>query len=324
MSCKDDDANTIKKGISDDLLFQFHLFAEYAAAAYAPINNNSTGTFITCSGNSCPGIKEQGGNCPQVEVAKARTLMEFQNTPRFDDTGMFSLCSRAFGKKLTSILGYIAIDPTNELVVLAFRGSASKQNWQEDIKMTRDPTPWCKDCHVHHGFWESWMEIKENVTQNVIKAIELYPNYRFVVVGHSLGAALATIAATDIRRESEWLMEHTELFSYGSPRIGNNNAVIYMSDQSTLSYRITASKDPIPRLPPVPFGYRHTSPEYWIKSNPLYPMPDEVRVLTGCYNSLGNSGENILIGLDEHRRYFGWMSGCDDHKDPSHKKAFMA
>jgi hypothetical protein len=83
-SCDDDPSNTQKPGITSDLLGDIHLFAEYAAAAYLPMNYNSTGTPISCSG-TCPGV--ESSSCPQVEKAGATTIEEFQDTPHFDDNG---------------------------------------------------------------------------------------------------------------------------------------------------------------------------------------------------------------------------------------------
>ena len=77
-------ANTEVEGIDAGLLAQFKLMSEYAAAAYWPGNNNSTGDLISCSGDSCPTVPE--GNCPQVEAANATTVVEFEHGP-FDDTG---------------------------------------------------------------------------------------------------------------------------------------------------------------------------------------------------------------------------------------------
>lgn len=86
-SCSDDPSNTETKGVSPELLGQMHVMSEYAAAAYLPANYNSTGTPLSCSG-TCPG--KNGGSCPQVEVAGAATIDEFQDTPTFDEYVIFS------------------------------------------------------------------------------------------------------------------------------------------------------------------------------------------------------------------------------------------
>ena len=72
-------------GISQTLLDDFDLFAQYSAATYWPTNSNSTGGPLLCGPGGCPSLP--ANNCPQVEEAKAYTTHEFQDTPDGDDHG---------------------------------------------------------------------------------------------------------------------------------------------------------------------------------------------------------------------------------------------
>ena len=93
--------------------------------------------------------------------------------------------------------------------------------------------------------------------------------------------------------------------------------VRYLTDQSP-SYRVTATKDPVPRQPGVVLGYMHTSPEYWITRNPDNPRASEINVLTGYYNDHGNSGTHWWF-FKYHKHYFGPISSCGG-KDYSEKR----
>ena len=172
-------------GISEDLLQRFQLMAEYSAAAYCPGNNDSPGNQITCP----------TGNCPHVEAVNATTMEEFQNTRIADDTG------------------FLAIDNVHRIIVLSFRGTSSKVNKITDLKLIRTPTGWCKKCKAHLGFWEAWMEAKNMIMAKVMAAVTVHPDFRLVITGHSLGAAIATLAAGDIRRIDSNLLNITELVS---------------------------------------------------------------------------------------------------------------
>lgn len=264
-----------KLDISVDLLHRFELMAQYAAAAYCSSNNNSTGTPITCP----------AGICPLIEAAGAHSVSEFENTVVADNTG------------------FIAVDDVNRLVVLTFRGSVSRSNWVEDRKLDRVHTDLCRECHIHRGFWESWVEVRDTVRDNVKRTLNDHKDYRLAITGHSLGGAIATLAAADLRKDNNDLAQRTELFTYGSPRVGNMGAASFLSRQSTHSYRITSMNDPIPRQPGTLLNYFHTSPEYWIDHNPDRPRLQDIKVLKGYLNPLGNSGTSGM-DIDTHRRYF--------------------
>ncbi|MCJ1257695.1 hypothetical protein MMC24_005521 [Lignoscripta atroalba] len=325
LSCKDEPTNTESIGISDELLHRFELIADYATAAYCPGNNDSPGTQLTCPVH----------NCPLVEAANATTITEFQNS------------------KLTDNTGFLAVDLVNKMVILAFRGSVSRLNWNIDTQMIRKPTGWCEKCSVHEGFWEAWQEVKPTVMDTVKKAVAAFPDYRFVITGHSLGGALATLAAGDIRQIDERFLDITELvsfclippsflsnppaplfslifqitklasnppqYTFGSPRIGNTHTATFLSLQSALSYRVTSVDDPVPRLPGVILGYMHTSPEYWISKHPDNPTAHDIHALTGYYNSKGNSGTHWWKG-ESHRHYFGHMTLCAPEKNKEGKR----
>lgn len=276
-------ANTESIGITPDLLSRLRLMAQYSAAAYCMINNNGgpTESLITCP---------ESNNCPLVEAAGAHGALEFQNNQFADDTG------------------FIAVDDTNKLVVLAFRGTTSLANWKVDSKVLRVPTEYCDECHAHEGFYEAWQLIKTNVEVKVAEQVKKYPEYKLVITGHSLGAALATLAAGYFRKNEE-LKGKTELYTFGSPRVGNEELAEFLTAQSDFSYRVTHQADPVVRVPPRWTGYYHTSPEYWIRDHGLDPSTSDFTVLTGLYNKDGSSGQHA-VKLTPHGEYFGEISSC--------------
>ena len=57
----------------------------------------------------------------------------------------------------------------------------------------------CPGCQVHTGFWNAWKEARPKVLPALQKAVAANPKYQVVVTGHSLGAAIATLAAAELR-----------------------------------------------------------------------------------------------------------------------------
>ena len=100
------------------------------------------------------------------------------------------------------------------------------------------------------------------------------------------------------------------LYTFGSPRVGDKALSDYVTAQAGGDFRVTHTDDPVPRLPPIDFGYAHTSPEYWITAaTGVAPGTGDVQVLTGDMNTSGNAGQG---GFDvvAHGWYLGPIGEC--------------
>lgn len=78
--------------------------------------------------------------------------------------------------------------------------------------------------------------------------------------GHSLGGAMATICA------GRCLLSHIDsnpeqLFTYGSPRVGNKRYINYVTLEH---FRFVNNNDVVTRVPPRWFGYRHAGKEVYL------------------------------------------------------------
>ncbi len=170
------------------MLRQLNLWEQYAAAAYCVTNNDSPGTKVTCA----------AGNCPLVEAATTTTLIEFQKwdlVPYMPGRRPLTVISSL----ITDVTGLVAVDSTNRKIVVNFRGSQSARNWLANLDFTAIPTDICPGCTVHQGFWRSWVEARPRILAAVEDAVAKNPGYGIVATGHSLGGAIATLAAANLR-----------------------------------------------------------------------------------------------------------------------------
>jgi alpha-beta hydrolase superfamily lysophospholipase len=121
------------------------------------------------------------------------------------------------------------------------------------------------------------------------------PSYKVVVVGHSLGGAIAAIAATELRNAGT----STDLYTYGQPRIGGLIVSNNITNQNLGgNFRVTHLDDPVPRLPPLILGFVHISPEYYINTgNNVVVTAGDITKHSGPVNIFGNTG-NIGNGAD--------------------------
>lgn len=89
----------------------------------------------------------------------------------------------------------------------------------------------------------------------------LHRNAKIFVTGYSLGSALATLAALDIKS----LFGHVDqLYTFGQPRVGDSAFASFVTSNIPERWRIVHYADIVPHVPPqLPIPYSHFSSEIW-------------------------------------------------------------
>lgn len=132
--------------------------------------------------------------------------------------------------------------------VLAFRGSDDLRAWMTNLDAR--PAPWRGGGKVHRGFAEAldmvWPDIEPALQQATSPTL---------FTGHSLGAALATLAAS--------LCPEAALITFGSPRIGDSAFRSAMARRPGAMSRYIDNRDIVCRVPSARLGYRHVG-EPWL------------------------------------------------------------
>ncbi|KAL4874444.1 Alpha/Beta hydrolase protein [Aspergillus karnatakaensis] len=287
-------SQSVAQEVSQATIDRFNIFAQYSAAAGCDQNNNSTDSpIVTCD-----------YYCPLVIDYNVTTLYEFNDRGWWTDT-----------------TGYVALDETRKLIVLVFRGSVSSDSWRTDL--TAIPI-WlltlCPFCWVHAGFHSAWDAVRRDVVRELKRAVDAHSDYQLFFTGHSLGGAIATVAATLLKGEREWENWGIQLvgffsglwYTFGAPVIGNR-ATAKKTTKLVSVFRATHENDPVPKLPPelaFPADYVQPSPEYWITSDNGEPVTvGDVDYVEGVGSEGGNRGTE---GNDasNHMWYFGNMTVC--------------
>ena len=141
------------------------------------------------------------------------------------------------------------VEPTSEQrgvrpAVLVFRGTAHLNNWLTNIQSL--PREWDGGGYVHSGFAEVLGEIWEQLAPEL--AAIAAAGRRLFITGHSLGAALATLALCKLRRSHRGV--RAEAYTFGSPRVGNTD--FSRSLEGAKLFRVVNNEDLVTRLP-LPF-----------------------------------------------------------------------
>jgi len=153
----------------------------------------------------------------------------------------------------------------------------------------RPEGPRCFNCTVHMGFFASWKDCRRLVIPHLKHLHELHPSYQLYLVGHSLGGAVAALAAL----ETEALGWHPMVTTFGEPRIGNSGLRDYLNALFKLNNsdnedgmggryrRMTHTNDPVPLLPLTEWGYKMHSGEIYISKPELQPSVSDLRLCDG-------------------------------------------
>ncbi|XAR54190.1 Phospholipase A(1) [Bertholletia excelsa] len=172
----------------------------------------------------------------------------------------------------SSWIGYVAVCNDREEiarlgrrdVVIAFRGTATCLEWAENFRATltcMDSRHVDRENHdqpmVESGFLSMYKSgtptcpsLQETVREEIQKILQSYGDepLGITIVGHSLGAALATLAAYDITTT----FDHPPLvtvYSFGGPRVGNRSFRSKMDRSGAKVLRIVNTEDVITKIP---------------------------------------------------------------------------
>jgi predicted lipase len=255
--------------------------------------------------------------------------------------------------------GFIAVDDAKKQVILSFTGTVSIKDIWTDVqcsmvqfpelkirkgpvltslrslvgKETAQPTSETdeshdqrvKGCEVHAGFCRSYLSVVDFIVLSLISIYAKYSSYELHITGHSLGGALATLAAVDLHIKvlfyflspsfslrlflfplvfltslletlsfSKVCPPSISVFTVGQPRVGNRTFVQLYSEIVASSWRL------------VNFGDQVS-----IISASFVPLPLLISLRPGSQTSPSKSTLAIQTHIDSNplrkKRQVAWL-----------------
>jgi triacylglycerol lipase len=176
--------------------------------------------------------------CDEPQVPPATSVDALLERGQFQRLAVFS--SDALGAQ--AIL--VRREQSQACAVLAFRGT--QQRFQ-DLLHDADAllVPLASGARVHRGFLRALDAVWAAITPVLPRDCPLF------LTGHSLGAALAILAATRCRPSA--------VYTFGAPRVGDDGLVQLLHDISV--HRIVHGDDIVTMVPPSSLGFRHVGQE---------------------------------------------------------------
>lgn len=186
--------------------------------------------------------------------------------------------------------GYLLKD-SNDQYILSFRGTEVSQpsDVLADLKAGKNIE--AAGGKVHVGFKGELDKLWPSIQKSLTNVDKLY------VTGHSLGAAMATIAASRIQDKV------IALITFGSPRVGTT---AFVNSLKVTHYRVQNNCDDVTKVPFRLMGFRHHGTHRYMN------YYGEFRDLTG-WQTLKDMIRSRLKARQKRQRFIGVFDHLMNH-----------
>ena len=194
-------------------------------------------------------------------------------------SSLFNSIDVPFGFIVSKTVVDINVNKTN--LYICFRGTRGAQEWEKDGTVPLIQCSFLADenIKVHEGFQDVYTvnnDVDESLGSLQTQVFsylsqDTLPSYSNIwVTGHSLGAALATLAVADIVTNVNY-PGAAIMYNFASPLVGNQDFVDFFKSKigtskcdgnnniNTCSWRVVNTNDIVPKVPPADFGYAHVN-----------------------------------------------------------------
>ena len=252
-----------------------------------------------------------------ADLANNLTLLSLKLIETFDSNGTQAI-----------------IVANSDFAVLAFRGTeaSSIKDIKADARAIAVACP--SGGNIHSGFNDAYnevgLDIQSRLNEPDLKNLPLY------VTGHSLGGALATIAA---KKMTHPLGGIAACYTFGSPRVGDE---LWIADFKTPIYRLVNAADCVTMLPPgdvpitvigwlvqwIPYVGK-SARAFLLNKVSGYLHAGNMRYMTNCATADYNNVE-LLYSVSLFYRIkgllvknFPWHKALADHSIKTYRKKLL-
>jgi triacylglycerol lipase len=159
------------------------------------------------------------------------------------------------------VFGVVFTNSNN--IWISFRGTLSSKEWEQDFTYQQESmfqkqtvkqitldfltTVSGKVANVHKGFVDVYMKFRNDLSSTLLK-INPNKNKKIIISGHSLGAAISTIAGADLVQSG---YKDVGVYNFASPRVGDQTFADLVNIELKLPvYRLVNISDMVPNMPP--------------------------------------------------------------------------
>ena len=221
-------------------------------------------------------------DCPK-KVERIGQLWKLASTACFHEPAQTVL-------RMSNTRGVIAEKADVTIICFAGTDPLSLPDWIADLRIQKSAD------QLHEGFQDAvdavWKEHIEPALAAVAGA-----GRALMFAGHSLGGALAVVAAERALREKKM---RTDVYTFGMPRVGTAAFTDLYEKLADTTYRFIHGQDIVPTVPPTELGFLHVGHHLHCPSGDRF-------VLNGDPGGVGEeagAADGNVVGdfIDEFRR----------------------
>ncbi|KAM7261108.1 hypothetical protein ACFE04_026583 [Oxalis oulophora] len=253
--------------LDDNLRNEILRYGDFVDASYKAFDFNPTSpTYGTCRYPKNTLFERSGLPETGYRLTKHLRATSSIRLPRWIEKGP------NWANTQSSWIGYVAVCQDKEEIkrlgrrdiVISFRGTATCHEWLENLRATLTPlSHGPTGPMVESGFLSLYTSgaksLQVMVREEISRLLQRYVDepLSLTITGHSLGAALATLTAYDIKTTFKRSPLVT-VISFGGPRVGNRSFREKLEKQGTNVLRIVNSDDLITKVPGFVLDYNES------------------------------------------------------------------
>ena len=187
-----------------------------------------------------------------------------------------------------------------EYVVAAFRGTDEIADWLDNLNaVTKDGPLGEVQTGFHRALMDIWPQMKTAI-RAFRRTSDGLPDRPLWLTGHSLGGAMATLAAATLIEADETFYG---TYTFGSPRVGDRGfARTFNVEAKSKVFRFQNNADIVTRVPARLMGYSHVGSFVYISEGGK--LSDDVgwwyRFMDTIKGVIGDIGDKGIEGIKDH------------------------
>jgi hypothetical protein len=159
--------------------------------------------------------------------------------------------------------GFVVREAASGAILLVIRGTQTPREWLHNFTAVPNPFTLVPGFGlIHLGFERMHRSVRASLQAGLSG---IAPDVRVTVVGHSLGGAMAILAAVDLKRNLT--RTNVDVCTVGGPRVGKSDFRRNFNREIPACFRLTNQFDIVPHVPSLVTGWNHTGEEIEVDGN---------------------------------------------------------